>query len=321
MDKLRQLLDKKRKLAGIFGVDDQDILSALLNILLSNAETQKSNNKNFENIATALKNIIENQQEDKKIYELLEKVIKSTSDKTSKIINMDEFPKEIAIKNFSELHIPEDVSIKNISAIKFPHELTIKNLSDIIFPGEMKISNLGDMQFPPEISISKPKWYEIFDKKWLSREISDLALSFKKSIEKFAKDIIVKNKEPKEAIPVRLVSADGKEFYNAQSGKSSGGMFISENGLSYGKIIKKIAPINVGYGSPAVYELPVTDKYLCIQNKGSAIVAFGDSNVTYDDYPTLTPRQFYEFIDCKPGFKVYFKCDSGKSATIVGFTR
>lgn len=139
-----------------------------------------------------------------------------------------------------------------------------------------------------------------------------------KEISKLASEVIIRNKKPGEAVPVRLVSKAGKDFYNAEG--TGGGTFISDNKLSYGKGIVAITPISVD-ATEQVYALPTGKKYLSIQNKGPAIVAFGPTGLSYDDYPTLTPKQFYEFIDCKDGFKVYFICDTGKTSTIVGFTR
>ncbi len=139
-----------------------------------------------------------------------------------------------------------------------------------------------------------------------------------KEISKLAQEVIIRNKKPGEAVPVRLVSKTGKDFYNVES--TGGGTFISDNKLSYGKGIVAINPISVG-STEQVFTLPVGKKFISIQNKGPALVAFGPTGLNYDDYPTLTPRQFYEFIDCKDGFKVYFICDTSKTSTIVGFTR
>ncbi|MEI8350086.1 MAG: hypothetical protein WCI77_08020 [Candidatus Omnitrophota bacterium] len=291
MNKLEDLLLKRKKAADSFkaaGLKDIFSFDALHDLILLTITESRSNQERLEKILSSLAVIVTAVEERKDIIEHARKVLEVNASGEVKVLSG-----EIRVNNLEEIKIPEEVSVKN----------------------------LKDIRIPDEVSIKKPNWYKEFDNTWLGKELNNITDLLIKGFNKLSQKIFVDNKEPKDAIPVRLVAPDGKTFYKAEGGRGSGGMFISENGLSYGKALKKITPISVDDGTPAVYELPKTEKYLAIQNKGSSIVAFGDADVTYSDYPTLTPRQFYEFVDCKQGFKIYFKCDTGKTATIVGFTR
>lgn len=163
-----------------------------------------------------------------------------------------------------------------------------------------------------------PKNEDTADQVNLSKELISISQKILLSLSQLSSDVIIKNKKPSEAIPVRLVTKTGKDFYNVETG--GGGTFISDNKLSYGKGIIPITPISIG-GSEECYTLPNGKKYLSVQNRGSSLVAFGATGLKFDESYVLVPRQGYEFIDCKDGFKVYFICDSGKTSTIVGFIR
>jgi hypothetical protein len=132
-------------------------------------------------------------------------------------IKFPEAPDSVFLKN------PEDIAkyIEIPEQKDFPKGFEINNFSDITkfikipeqkdFPKEFRVSNIKDIvikehkvEFPENLKKLS------FDK--LEKEQK----SFFKKFVSFAKDIkngiFVSNKEPSEAIPVRMVDKDGKEF-------------------------------------------------------------------------------------------------------------
>lgn len=112
-----------------------------------------------------------------------------------------------------------EVSVKNLhDPVK---EVTVTNLKD--FPADIKVSNLGDIKIPEqkeEISIKKASWLE--------KSISDLGDKVKKEVtqlkakitDSFNLDKYTKKSSP---LAVRLVTEDGRDFYNAGGGGNGGG--------------------------------------------------------------------------------------------------
>lgn len=296
MSRLEEALKRREQLAKILkaaGAQDAFSLHALHDLIRIVVHEARASKEYSEKLFSSLEIILQTIESRKDIIEHAKRIIELRDTNKIEVSNLSEIPREITVQNLDE--------------IKFPKSLIIDNLKDIIFPESISISD------------RKPSWYSEFDFTRLSKELLHLAANIINGFKKLSSDVVIKNKKPAEAIPVRLVDKTGKDFYNVESGKG-GGTFISDNKLSYGKGMTKIDPISVG-SAEQEYALPSGKKYLAIQNKGPALVAFGPTGLNYSDYPTLTPRQFYEFIDCKDGFKVYFICDSGKTSTIVGFTR
>lgn len=287
MNNLENLCKKREQLAQIMsksGVKDAFLLQAVHDLLFTTIKESKVHNERIEKIIESLSTIAISLSADKDIIEQAKKILALHASGEFKISNPGDFP------------VAEKVEITNL------HEIKIHKP-------------------PEEISIKRPAWYKELDMSFLSKDILALGNAIVSAFKKLAQDIVIKNKKPEDAIPVRLVTPDGKGFYKAEGGKGGGSTFIQDNALSYGKSPSAITPISVDDTKAWEYELPSIKKFLYVQNAGSGIVAFGDSSVAYGTYPTLTPRQGFEFINCPAGFKVYFKCDTGKTATIVGFTR
>jgi hypothetical protein len=107
------------------------------------------------------------------------------------IPDQKEFPSKIEISNFKEL----SKEIKIPKQKEFPKSFSVDNISEIKFPKTEFPENLKKLSFE---NVEK-----------LTKDVYDKILLFFKAM----KDgIFVSNKKPNEAIPVRMVSKDGKSF-------------------------------------------------------------------------------------------------------------
>lgn len=139
------------------------------------------------------------------------------------IKNSEDIKQEI---DFSSLKIPDTVKIENAKEIA--DHIVIPKQED--FPSEIKVSNISDLsKYFKEKKIVIPKSFDIKNLKDIPKvdfPENLKKLSFKKTEETLAKiekgivssnraktsDVFVKNKEPKDAIPVKMVDKKGRDF-------------------------------------------------------------------------------------------------------------
>lgn len=110
---------------------------------------------------------------------------------------------------------PETIKVGNEITLANPvKELRVNNLEDIKFPGEFKIKNFEDF---PKSFIAKSASFPV-----MVKELGLIKALLKKIEGGIGKaeingDVRIKNVKPSEAIPVKLVTPDGKSFYAAFS--------------------------------------------------------------------------------------------------------
>ena len=93
------------------------------------------------------------------------------------------------------------------------------------YPTEVTVKNLEDLKFPKSFDLNKPKWW--VEQKDFSPALYAAGKAIVQALEKQANKIstvMIDNKTPREAIPVRLVDKRGRDFYNAVMTAISGGV-------------------------------------------------------------------------------------------------
>jgi len=290
MSELKTLLEKRQRLADLakkIGIKDPFTLQALHELILLTVNESKASQERLEQITSSLALTVELLGSNTELIEQAKALVKQKASGEVKVSNFGDMPKQERIE----------------------------------IPDTFKISNLKDIIIPDEISVKKPAWYKDFNYTRISKDLLDLGGAITKSLKKAIEKVLISNKEKKDAIPVKLVSADGKHFYNATGGGGRPFTLLSEgNAISYGKSPEAITPIDVT-DEAQEYELPNTKKFLSVQNGGSSYIAFAGTGLTYVNSPKLVPRQWYHFVNCPEGFKVSFICDTSKESKILGFVR
>jgi len=136
-----------------------------------------------------IKEVLEEKTEEEKIISRLEELDKRLEE-LKKIEEKKIEPREVIVKNQKD----------KIEVTNFPKQEKIE------FPKEIRVSNLPKApKIPDKISVKKPKWYRMPQ---IGKHIDRLIFFIKQNILK----VDVLNRKPDEAISVRLVDKEGKEF-------------------------------------------------------------------------------------------------------------
>ena len=170
----------------------------------------------------------------RKLISLFEKQndgLSSLSEKIEELINKQyevNFPEQIKaeITNQKEIVLPQTQDVKIVNQQGYPTEIKISNLpKQKDFPSEIKVSNLP-----------KPQ-----SDKGLREHLTKLFTGIWEATKEHTAKIFITNRTPKEAIPVVLVDAEGKQKYTAIfSGGGSGGGGTS--GTQDVNILSEVAP-------------------------------------------------------------------------------
>lgn len=147
----------------------------------------------------------------KRALALAEEVMKRS------LTDPDSLPKLLdALKTISEFKMPDEIKVSNLpEPVEFPKGFDVNN-----FPKAFDIGNLprvfkAEVDFPKIYGIKG--WKDLISElgvmRGLLKGVTELKTHlFKASV---SGNIFVTNKEPSEAIPVRLTTADARAFYNA----------------------------------------------------------------------------------------------------------
>jgi len=209
-------------------------------------------------------------------------------------------PKEVSVSNFPKQR-------KRIEVINFPKQEKIE------FPKEIKVSNFPKApKIPDKISIKKPKWYKV---PTFEKHIDKLIGFIKKSILK----VDVLNREPDEAISVRLVDKEGKKFIdgvtaNIQGPWGSGGE-SSFSGVSPATTISEYNITMTNADTEYSQALPTNTKIIQFQCRGDYDVryAFTTGKVATPTAPYFTLKAgctAQEDSISLSGKTIYFACST-----------
>ncbi len=207
--------------------------------------------------------------------------------------------------------------VQVVNMEKPARDVRVTNLNEV--PRTVRIEDFN-VKLPKEFELKRPSWWRDFSFTRLSKELEAALSILLNGVKKSNLTTKVINKNPKDAIPVRLVTPDGGAFYKAE-GEASYAVVGGAGAIDYGGSPVVITPVNVTDTGDDSYTLTTGKKTLSIQNGGSKIVAFGGQGLNYEDAPKLTQRQWYQFLSCPKNFKLYFKCASTETSKIVGFER
>lgn len=192
---------------------------------------------------------LEIEQHNRKIIELLEEQAKKQERANQKSEEIREGLKRLEEKKVA-FDFPAEISTKvtNHPEVKFPTEFKISNWEEqpntvkllkpawwkdpekIAFPKSFRVENLNELKLPEplkEVSLKKPTWWKETDFTDLKDHLSSLFKGFWEATKETTQNVFIKNRLPKEAVPVKLVNTQN-EFYNANfeatiSGGGGGG--------------------------------------------------------------------------------------------------
>jgi len=175
-----------------------------------------------------VKGLISENKEFKKKNSFLMHLLSSKDPNMIKVLeNLLKMIDEIMTKEFrKDINVTVKNPVKDIVVAKILENVMIKN-----FPESFEISNLKeikpkDFKFPKSFVIKSQRLIEIREQiKGLVDNIGGLLKVIEKQDNQ--KDIFISNKEPDEAIPVVLTTADRKSLYNVMM-NVLGGVGINE---------------------------------------------------------------------------------------------
>jgi len=149
-----------------------------------------------------LKKEIAEEKYKKKQSDLLSKIIEKLEVLAFRIDAIEKPPKEIIVKNLPDI-------VKTV---------TVDNLQEINIPSIPPFPEIKIPDYPTEIKVTKPIWFSfepvLNELDGLRKDVLSIKAPKAETLEKYTK----KNN----ALAVKLVTADGKDFYNA-FGSSGGG--------------------------------------------------------------------------------------------------
>jgi hypothetical protein len=148
--------------------------------------------------------IEENEKKEKKHKEILDSIQESKSE----IKKLKENVFKVEVEN--QIESVKEIKVNNLSEIKFPEI----NIPKTVIP-----------EYPKEIQIKEPKWFSL---KGIIEEVKNL----KKIIIKSTDFNFDKFKKKQNAIAVKLVTEDGRNFYNAGGSGGSGSGTIDITSLA-----------------------------------------------------------------------------------------
>lgn len=191
---------------------------------------------------------------------------------------------------------PEQIKVGGeIYVTNQPKDIRVNNLEDIKFPSKFEIANFPS--FPKEIRAKSPSFPRMVKELGLiSALLTKIYNATGKAV--VTGELMIKNTKPADAIPVKLVTPDGKSFYAAIT-QLLGGSGSSETKLrnSSNTII-----------NPATEEKQ-DDIIAALGGAGASSVGDGTATVT-----TAGTRVQLSNVACK---KVYIQAHESNTGTIV----
>jgi len=161
--------------------------------------------------------------------------------------------------------------------------------------------------FPKSMKIDKPEWYEPFDQKSFVELGVSIVKGAAKDINDFLKQILFKidlslHQDKRRALAVRLVTADGRQFYTAEGGGQGGGgvggvVSLDGNpslGQGNGTVASGGTPVQLSDSS-----IPCKFVTITAHEDNSGLILIGDENVKADSSDrkgvSLFSTQSYKF--------------------------